>query len=117
MNTGKKDIYQLAKEFAIKITKLYQQLTTGQKEYIISKQIFRSGTSIGANVFEGKEAQSRADFSSKMSIALKESSETGYWLDLLYSTGYINAQVFHTLNDDCQHLKATLTNIVKATKQ
>ena len=117
MNAEKKDIYQLTKAFAIKITKLYQQLTTVQKEYIMSKQVFRSGTSIGANVFEGKEAQSRADFSSKMSIALKEASETGYWLDLLYSTGYIDTHVFHTLNDDCEHLKAILINIVRATKQ
>jgi len=111
------DIYILARAFAVRITKLYKYLKEEKNEFIISKQVFRSGTSIGANAFEGKEAQSRADFSSKMSIALKETSETGYWLDILHATEYIDDSLFHSINDDCEHLKAVLTKIVKSTKE
>ena len=111
------DVYLLARSFAIRITELYKYLQDNKKEFIISKQIFRSGTSIGANVFEGKEAYSRADFCSKMSIALKETSETGYWLDLLHVANYLDDALFSSLNNDCEHLKAILTKIVKSTKQ
>ncbi len=82
----------------------------------MSKQVFRSGTSIGANVFEGKNAQSRPDFSSKMNIALKEATETGYWLDLLHETKFINDEMFESIVDDCNKIIAILTKIVKATK-
>ena len=82
----------------------------------MSKQIFRSGTSIGANVFEGKNAQSRADFSSKMNIALKEATETGYWLDLLHEANCLDDSLFESLNDECSKIIAILTKIVKATK-
>ena len=72
------NIYDLSKEFAIRIVKLYNYLKDNKQEYVMSKQLFRSGTSIGANVFEGRNAQSRADFTTKMNIALKEATESGY---------------------------------------
>jgi len=110
------DVYLLARAFAVRITKLYRYLKEEKNEYVISKQVFRSGTSIGANAYEGKEAQSRADFNSKMNIALKETSETGFWLDLLHETQYIDDSMFQSINNDCEHLKAVLTKIVKSTK-
>lgn len=86
------NIYDISKAFAIRVVRLYNYLTDEKQEYILSKQLLRSGTSIGANVFEGKNAQSRADFSSKMNIALKEATESEYWLDLLHETHYINTR-------------------------
>ena len=77
-------------EFAIRIVKLYKHLSNAKKEYVLSKQLLRSGTSIGANVAEAQQAQSRADFVSKMSIALKETVETKYWLRLLNATNYLS---------------------------
>lgn len=76
-------------DFAIRIVKLYQYLTNEKKEFVLSKQLLRSGTSIGANVAEAERAQSQADFYAKMSIALKEANETDYWLRLLYKTDYL----------------------------
>ncbi len=110
------DIYIIARNFALRVIKLYEFLKTEKKEFIMSKQIFRSGTSIGANVFEGKNAQSRADFSSKMNIALKEATETGYWLDLLHEANCLDDSLFESLNDECSKIIAILTKIVKATK-
>ena len=83
----------------------------------MSKQLFRSGTSIGANVFEGRNAQSRADFTTKMNIALKEATESGYWIDLLHDTDYISDSEFESINADCKRIIAVLTKIVKASKQ
>ncbi|WP_028904222.1 four helix bundle protein [Prevotella sp. P6B4] len=111
------DIYIIARNFALRVIKLYEFLKTEKKEFIMSKQIFRSGTSIGANVFEGKNAQSRADFSSKMNIALKEATETGYWLDLLHEANCLDDNLFESLNDECSKIIAILTKIVKATKE
>ena len=110
------NIYNIAKAFAIRIVKLYKYLTDEKHEYIISKQVFRSGTSIGANVFEAKNAQSRPDFTSKMNIALKEATETCYWIDLLHDTHYISDSEFDSISDDCSKITAVLTKIVKATK-
>ena len=110
------DVYVIVRSFAIRIVNLYKYLKEERGEYIMSKQIFRSGTSIGANVFEGKNAQSRPDFSSKMNIALKEATETGYWLDLLHETKFINDEMFESIVDDCNKIIAILTKIVKATK-
>ena len=110
------NIYLIARDFAIRIIKLYSYLYDEKREYIMSKQIFKSGTSIGANVFEGRNAQSRADFSSKMNIALKEATEALYWLDLLHTTQYINDAQFESLNNDGNRILATLIKIVKATK-
>ena len=110
------DVYVIARSFAIRIVNLYKFLKEEKGEFIMSKQVFRSGTSIGANVFEGKNAQSRPDFSSKMNIALKEATETGYWLDLLHETKFINDEMFVSIEDDCNKIIAILTKIVKATK-
>ena len=110
------DVYVIARSFAIRIVNLYKFLKEEKGEFIMSKQVFRSGTSIGANVFEGKNAQSRPDFSSKMNIALKEATETAYWLDLLHETKFINDEMFVAIEDDCNKIIAILTKIVKATK-
>ena len=79
----------------------------------MSKQILRSGTSIGANVKEGVRGQSKADFISKMAIALKEASETEYWLELLYKTDYLNENQYNSINSDCEELIKILMSIVK----
>ena len=110
------NIYELARDFAIRIVNMYKYLVENNKEYIMSKQLFRSGTSIGANVFEGKNAQTRPDFTTKMNIALKEATETGYWLDLLHETDFLNDETFGSINNDCNRIKAVLTKIVKSTK-
>ena len=88
-----------------------------QKEFVLSKQILRSGTSIGANISESVFAQSRMDFVSKMSISLKEASETKYWLDLLYETKYISQEQYDSLSDDLGRITGTLVKIVNTTKQ
>ena len=111
------DIYVLSKAFALRIIKLCSYLAEQKHEYIISKQLLRSGTSIGANVHEAKNAQSRPDFCSKMNISLKEVSESGYWLDLLVDAGYISKTQYESIIEDCNHIQAVLIKIVKATKQ
>lgn len=83
-------LYELSKKFALRVIKLYQFLNEENKEFVISKQIYRSGTSIGANIAESINAQSKADFISKLSISLKEATETKYWLELLYDSGNIS---------------------------
>ena len=110
------NIYDLSKAFAIRIVKLYNYLADAKSEHVMSKQLLRSGTSIGANVFEGKQAQSRADFTSKMNIALKEASESGYWIDLLHDTHYLSDSEYQSLFSDCKRIIAVLTKIVKSTK-
>ena len=77
-------------DFAVRIVHLYKHLTIKKREYVMAKQLLRCGTSIGANVAEGEKGQSKADFNAKMNIALKEANETGFWLKLLYETGYID---------------------------
>ena len=100
-------------DFAVRIVKLYKYLTNEQKEYVLSKQLLRCGTSIGANISEAQCGQSKADFISKMSIALKEANETSYWLKLLYKTDYLNKLQFDSLNDDITELISILTSICK----
>ena len=103
-----------SKAFALRIIKLYQMLQQ-QNEFILSKQMLRSGTSIGANVKEAIRGQSRADFFSKMNIALKEASETEYWLELLHESGYIcNDTAFQSIYTDCQELISLLVSITKS---
>lgn len=94
-------------EFAVEIIKLVRQLK-GQRESIISNQIGRSGTSIGANIREANYAHGKADFISKMQIALKEANETGYWLELLYKTDYIDEKQYIMLESKCKSLRAIL---------
>ena len=103
--------------FAVRIVKLYKYLCATQKEYTLSKQLLRSGTSIGANVAEAQQAQSRADFISKLSIALKETVETKYWLQLMNATEYLNDEQTHSVLSDCCELEKLLVSILKTTKQ
>ena len=102
--------------FAVRIVKLNKYLRETQKEHILSKQLLRSGTSIGANIAEAQHAQSRADFLSKLEIALKETSETKYWLRLLKETDYLSSMEFDSIYPDCVELEKLLVSIVKATK-
>ena len=94
--------------FAVRIVKCYRLLCQGNKEYTISKQLLRAGTSIGANVAESQQAQSRADFISKLNIALKEASETKYWLRLLHATDYLTDKQFTSLYADSVELEKCL---------
>ena len=105
-------------DFGCRMTRLFQFLTEDAeyKEYVQSKQIYRSGTSIGANVRESRHAQSDADFLSKMSIAYKEADETDYWLNMLHDNGYIDDELFHSLSHDCDRILKILTSIVKTMK-
>lgn len=100
------------KQFALNSIEVYKYLTNEKKEYIMSKQFLRSSTSIGANAREGSRAQSKADFVSKMNIALKEADETLYWLELLKDSGYLDDN-FSTIQDDCEELVKILVSIVK----
>ena len=110
------NIYDLSSDFAIRIIKLYQYLTEQKKERIIPKQLLRSGTSIGANAFEGKNAYSKEDFAFKMNIALKEAGETGYWIDILHKTHYLDDAQYNSLFKDWNRIYAVLVKIVKASK-
>ena len=102
--------------FAVRIVNLYKYLCKEKNEHIMSKQLLRSGTSVGANVKEAEYGQSKADFISKMSIALKETSETGYWLELLYKTEYLTEEQYKSIENDYAELMKLLTNIVKNSK-
>ena len=102
--------------FALRIVKLCRYLQSEQKEFILSKQLLRCGTSIGANVAASEHAQSRADFSSKLNIALKEAAETDYWLRLLHEADILNDQQFYSIYTDCQEIERLLASIVKTTK-
>ena len=109
-------VVQKSKAFAIRIIRLYQHLTTEKKEYILSKQVIRSGTSIGANIRESVRAQSTADFQSKMQIALKEADETEYWLELLKETDYISEKAADSMIADCEEMIRLIAAIVKTSK-
>lgn len=102
--------------FAIRIVNFYKFLCLEQKEFVLSKQILRSGTSVGANIRESEQAQSRADFVNKLNIALKEANETEYWLELLFKTNYINPNQYESINSDCIELNKILISIIKSTK-
>ena len=102
--------------FAIRIVKAYRYLTTEQKEFVLSKQLLRSGTAIGALVREGVHAQSRPDFLNKMNIALKEAYETEYWISLLYDTGSFSIDLYESIHEDSVELVKLLTSIVKTMK-
>jgi four helix bundle protein len=121
MSFGKEPCERAVQEksflFAIRIVRLYQYLCNDKKEYVMSKQLLRSGTSIGANVSEAERAQSPADFYSKMSISLKEASETYYWLRLLNATDYLSNNAFYSMEADIKELIALLTTICKTAQQ
>ncbi|MDY7003815.1 MAG: four helix bundle protein [Cyanobacteriota bacterium] len=107
--------YQKAYQFAIRIVKAYKYLTEEKKEYVLSKQLLRSGTSIGANIAEANGGISQADFRAKMSIAYKETLETKYWLSLLKDTDYIEEKAFESIHQDADEISKILFAIVKKT--
>ena len=102
--------------FAIRIVKLYQFLCEEKREFILSKQVLRSGTSVGAMVREAEHAESKNDFKHKMSIAQKEINETIYWLELLKETDYLSKEQFFSLNADAVEIIKLITSIIKSTK-
>ena len=106
-----------SKRFALRIIKLYKYLCEEKKEFILSKQILRSGTSIGANLAEAECAISKKDFMSKQYIALKECSETRYWLELLYESEYIDKKSYDSIYADCDELMRMLSASTKTLKQ
>ena len=103
--------------FALRIIKLYKYLIYEKKEYVLSKQLLRSGTSIGALIKEGEHAQSKPDFLNKMNIALKEANEAEYWIELLRDSSYLSSDESLSIYDDAKELTRLLASIVKSTKQ
>lgn len=105
-----------SRDFAIRIIGCYKYLSGEKNERVLSKQLLRCGTSIGANARESKNAQSRLDFLNKLNIALKEADETAYWLDLLHATDYLDNHQYESLLHDCNELIAILVSIIKKLK-
>lgn len=109
-------VYKLSKQFALRIVKLYLYLRNEKHETVMSLQVYRSGTSIGANLAESVFAQSDADYINKLSIALKEANETKYWLELLYESEFITAKMYDSLSNDIKTIIGTLINIINKLK-
>lgn len=104
-------------EFAIRVVKLYQHLQTERKEFVLSKQLLRSGTSVGAMVREAEHSESKQDFIHKLAIAQKEINETIYWLELMDATGFLNQKEFESINADAVEIIKLITTIIKNTKR
>ncbi|MGN1239851.1 MAG: four helix bundle protein [Paludibacteraceae bacterium] len=114
----KENIIQIkSKAFAVRIIRLSQFLVETKHEYVLSKQLLRSGTSIGANVAEALCGVSKKDFLSKMYISFKECVETQYWLDLLLETEYLNNEGYDSISQDCEELRKLLSSITKSTSE
>jgi len=115
---GLKDnvVYDKSYQFAIRTVKLFKYLQEEHKEFVLSKQLLRSGTAIGALIRKGHYAQSRADFVNKLSIALKEANETDYWIDLLKDTGYLTEVMHQSIKQDIDEIIALLVSIIKCSK-
>lgn len=116
-NASRHTVAEKSFEFSVRIVNLYKYLIREHKEYVLSKQLLRCGTSIGANIAEAQRGQSHADFLAKMSIALKEASETHYWLRLLYRTDYLSKKQFDSLDADIQDILGLLMAICKTANQ
>ena len=112
-----KAIQEKSFRFAVRIVNLCKYLQAEKKEYVLSKQVMRSGTSIGANVAEAQQAQSRPDFISKLNVSLKEAYETNYWLRLLHETQYLSQEAFESIIADCSEIEKLLISIIKTTKE
>lgn len=104
-------------QFAIRTVNLCKHLRDAKKEYTLSKQLLRSGTSVGANIAEAQQAQSKPDFISKLSIALKEATETKYWIKLLFATGYLTDPEYRSILSDCTELEKILVASIKTSKE
>ena len=109
-------VVEKSKAFAVRIIQLYKYMYENKKEFVMSKQILRSGTSIGANIAEAECAFSKKDFLAKMYIAFKECSKTNYWLELLYKTEYLSKEQYNSIDSDCTELLKLLSSITKSTK-
>lgn len=109
-------VFDKSKKFAIRVVKLYNYLCDEKKEFVLSKQLLRSGTSIGANIAEANSAFSKKDFLAKMYIAFKECSESKYWLELLHETDYLTQSQFDSINADCTEIQKLLSSITKTLK-
>ena len=103
--------------FALEVIQIYKKLSSEKKEFVMSKQLLRSGTSIGAKIREAEYAQSKADFISKLSIALKEANEADYWIELLHISGYINLEDFQNTKQKISEQLRLLTSIINTSKQ
>ena len=110
-------IHTKSKAFAVRIIRLYKYLSETKKEYVLSKQLLRSGTSIGANVSEALCGVSKKDFLSKMNISFKECVETQYWLDLMFETDYLSKEEYDSISMDCEELRKLLSSITKSTSE
>ena len=117
MNKTAVMLHQKSFEFAVRVVKLARFLSDKKQDWVLARQILRSGTSIGANIRESRFAQSKADFISKLSIALKESSETQYWLELLSATALLTKKQYASLKMDLDWLVGTLVNVIKSSKR
>ena len=117
MQTKNSIIRQKTLDFAVRIVNLYKYIINEKKEYVLSKQLLRSGTSIGANVNEAIYGQSKKDFIGKLHISLKEASETEYWLELLNKTGYIDEREYQSISNDNIEILKILTSIIKTSKE
>jgi len=109
--------YEKSYKFAVRIVNLYKYLKFEHNEYILSKQLLRSGTAIGALIREARYAQSKADFINKLSIALKEANETSYWLELLYDTNFLSKNKYHSIKNDADELLKLLVSTIKTLKK
>ena len=109
-------VQQKSRQFAVRIVRLYQYLCREKSEYVLSKQLLRSGTSIGANIAESECAFSRKDFLAKMYVAFKEANETLYWLDLLHDTNYLSDEEYRSIYANCKELHKMLASITKSTR-
>ena len=103
-------------KFALRIIKLFKYLRENKIDYVLCKQILRSGTSIGANIKESSQAESTSDFIHKLSVALKETSETEYWISLLYDTELIDKRSYNSIINDCKEILKLLTSIIKTSR-
>ncbi len=110
-------VYEKSLRFSVRIVRLYQFLRSEKREFVMSKQLLRSGTSVGANISEAQYAISKNDFLNKMYISLKESAETMYWLDLLYQTDYLSIKQYQSICADCKELHRLLSSITKSTRE
>ena len=116
MCNEKSSVQSLSKSFALQIIRLYTHLASNKKEFVLSQQLLRSGTSIGANIKEAQFAQSKADFIAKMYIALKESGETEYWLELLHEAQYLESTEFENIITPCRTIVRMLNAITKTSR-
>lgn len=117
MEKTENTVMQKSYAFALRMIKMYKYLNETQREFILSKQVLRSGTAIGALIKESEHAQSKADFFHKMSIALKEANETEYWIMLLKDSEYITQESFQSTVTDCRELIKLLVSIIKTSKR